>query len=99
MNGRLQTYRKQNDEPLYINTEFNHPPTVIKQIPAPINRRLSALSSNKESFDKIDKAFRSSGSTPRKTQPHPQKGKEVETSSGLSPHIAKMYKKTSPKLS
>ena len=43
----------------------NHPPTVIKQIPAAINRRLSALSSNKETFDKAkptyDKALRSSG--------------------------------------
>ena len=59
-NALLQPYRKQNDERLYINTEFNHPPTVIKQIPAAINRRLSPLSSNKQSFDKNDKAFRSS---------------------------------------
>ena len=37
-NGRFQPYRKPNDEPLYINTKSNHPPTVIKQIPAAINR-------------------------------------------------------------
>ena len=64
-NGRFQPYRKPNDESLYINTKSNHPPTVIKQIPAAINRRLSTLSSNKESFDKAkplyDKALRSSG--------------------------------------
>ena len=64
-NGLFQPYRKPNDEPLYINMKSNHPPTVIKQIPAAINRRLSALSSNKETFDKAkpiyDKALRSSG--------------------------------------
>ena len=46
--GHFQPYRKPNDEPLYINTKSNHPPTVIKQIPAAINRRISASSSNKE---------------------------------------------------
>ena len=56
--GLFQLYRKPNDEPLYINAKSNHPPTFIKQIPAAINRRLSALSSDKETFDK---ALRSSG--------------------------------------
>ena len=64
-NGLFHLYRKPNGEPLYINTKSNHPPTVIKQIPAAINRRLSALSSNKETFEKAkplyDKALRSSG--------------------------------------
>ena len=64
-NGHFQPYRKPNDKLLYINTKSNHPPTVIKQLPAPINRRLSALSFNKDSFDKAkslyDKALRSSG--------------------------------------
>ena len=46
--GLFQPYRKPNDEPLYIDTKSNHPPTVIKQIPAAINRRISASSSNKE---------------------------------------------------
>ena len=63
-NRRFQPYRKPNNEPLYINTKSNHPTTVIKQIPAAINSRLPALSSNKESFDKAkpfyDKALRSS---------------------------------------
>ena len=60
-NGLFQPYRKPNDEPLYINMKSNHPPTVIKQIPAAIDRRLSALSSNKEK-PIYDKALRSSGS-------------------------------------
>ena len=106
-NGLFQPYRKPNDEPLYINTKSNHPPTVIKQIPAAINHRLSALSSNKETFDKAkplyDKALRSSGfneslhRTARKTQPHPRKETEKETSSGLTPHTGRMFKQTSLK--
>ena len=71
-NGLFQPYRKPNDEPLYINAKSNHPLTVIEQIPAAINHRLSALSSNKETFDKAkplydkakplyDKALRRSG--------------------------------------
>ena len=91
--GLFQPYRKQNDEPLYINAKSNHPPTVIKQIPAAINHRLSALSSNKETFDKAkplyDKALRSNGFNANlhyyKTQPHPRKEMENETSSRLTP--------------
>ena len=60
--GLFQPYRKPNDEPLYINSKSNHPP---KQVHAAINRRLSASSSIKETFDKAkplyDKAIRSSG--------------------------------------
>ena len=40
--GLFQPYRKPNDEALYINSKSNHPPTVIKQVPTAINRRLSA---------------------------------------------------------
>ena len=64
-NGFFQPYRKPNDEPLYINTKSNHPPTVIKQISPAIKRRLSVLYSNEETFDNAeplyDKALRSSG--------------------------------------
>ena len=64
-NGFFQPYRKPNDEPLYINTKSNHPPTVIKQISVAIKRRLSALYSKEETFDNAeplyDKALRSSG--------------------------------------
>ena len=31
-------YRKPNNQPLYINTKSNHPPNIIKQLPASINR-------------------------------------------------------------
>ena len=44
-------YRKPNSTPRYINVQSNHPPTVLKQIPQSINKRLSKISSSKEKFD------------------------------------------------
>ena len=35
---------------MYINVNSNHPPSIIKQIPVSINRRLSNLLSNEELF-------------------------------------------------
>ena len=46
-------FRKANNTPLYINAFSNHPPTIIKQLPEMINRRISDLSCNKEEFDKV----------------------------------------------
>ena len=39
-------YRKPNGDPLYINAKSNHPPTIIKDLPKMINKRLSDLSCN-----------------------------------------------------
>ena len=44
-------YRKPNDSPLYIHKQSNHPPHVSKQLPIGIGKRLSEISSEKESFD------------------------------------------------
>ena len=44
-------YKKPNDDPLYINKNSNHPPTIIKQIPKAIAKRISDISSNKEIYD------------------------------------------------
>ena len=51
--GRHKPYRKPNDSPLYINYKSNHPPTIIKEIPAMVQTRLSDLSCNVEEFDKV----------------------------------------------
>ena len=37
-------FRKPNDQPLYLNVHSNHPPMVIKQIPAMIEKRISTNS-------------------------------------------------------
>ena len=58
-------YRKPNSEPLYVNINSNHPPTVLKQIPKGIAKRLSTISSNEEVFksaaSEYEKALRDSG--------------------------------------
>ena len=38
-NGKFKPHRKPNDEPLYINTHSNHPPSIIKQLPTSINQQ------------------------------------------------------------
>ena len=50
-NGTYQPYRKPNDEPLYINKRSNHPPAILKQLPMSINKRISNLSCNQETFE------------------------------------------------
>jgi len=66
-NESYRPYRKPNDEPLYISTKSNHPPTIIRQLPAAINRRISDISCNQEMFDNAkplyEKALKSSGFT------------------------------------
>ena len=48
--GIFKPYMKPNNTPLYIHRLSNHPPSVIKNIPKSVNRRLSSVSSNKEVF-------------------------------------------------
>eukprot|EP00794_Sanderia_malayensis_P007635 gene7635-biopygen6221 len=64
-NGSYSPYRKPNDQPLYVNAKSNHPPTIIKHLPAAINKRLNKISSSKEIFEPAkpmyQQALRSSG--------------------------------------
>ena len=50
--GLYQPYRKPGDKPLYISAKSNHPPSVIKNLPMGIERRLSNNSANQQIFDK-----------------------------------------------
>ena len=52
MTRKYFPFRKANNTPLYINAFSNHPPTIIKQLPKMINKRISDLSCNKEEFGK-----------------------------------------------
>ena len=42
---------------LYINKQSNHPPTITKEIPLMVSRRISDISCNKEYFDKAAPAY------------------------------------------
>ena len=45
-------YRKPSNTPLYIHSESNHPPSIIKQLPSMTNKRISNLSCNEHEFNK-----------------------------------------------
>ena len=49
-NGKFKSYTKPNDDPLYKNRHSNHPPSIIKQLPTSINKRISALSADEQTF-------------------------------------------------
>ena len=48
--GLHKPYCKPNTRPLYVHAKSNHPSSILKNIPANINKRLSILSSNEEVF-------------------------------------------------
>ena len=55
--GLFKPYMKENHTPIYVNSQSNHPPAVLKNIPLGVNKRLSKISSNKEVFDKACKPY------------------------------------------
>ena len=48
--GRYFPYRKSNDRPLYINKSSNHPPNILRNLPAAISRRVSSISCDQQAF-------------------------------------------------
>ena len=48
--GSYRPYRKPNDETHYIHIQSDHPPSISKQLPRSIEKRLSQLSSSKDIF-------------------------------------------------
>ena len=48
--GKFWPHRKPNDNPLYINNNSNHPPSIKKQIPSMVNERVTQLSSFEDEF-------------------------------------------------
>ena len=47
---KFSPYRKPNNDPLYIDRRSNHPPSVIKELPNLIGKRISSLSSDESCF-------------------------------------------------
>jgi hypothetical protein len=48
--NEYKPYRKPGDKPSYVHSQSNHPPQVLKNIPAGIERRLVQISCNEEVF-------------------------------------------------
>ena len=53
----FKPYIKPNDSPLYVNVDSNHPPSILKNIPKAINKRLSQLSSNEDMFTSVSPVY------------------------------------------
>ena len=49
--GSCRPYKKPSDETNYIHVNSDHPPSILKQLPVSIEKRLSSLSSSKEIFE------------------------------------------------
>ena len=55
--GKYWPYTKEGNIPLYVHRKSNHLPSILKNIPESINKRLSEISSDKESFDSTKHAY------------------------------------------
>ena len=53
----FKPYRKPNSETLYIHTQSNHPPNIIKQLPCMIEKRISELSHSEIEFNNVKEDY------------------------------------------
>ena len=71
VNNTYQSCRKQNNEPVYIHKQSNHPPNILKELPKSINKRISDISCDEHVFNNAketyEKALESSGFTEKLT--------------------------------
>ena len=57
--GLFKPCRKPGDKPLYVSAHSNHPPQILKNLPAGIERRLSDNSANQEIFESFVPPYQS----------------------------------------
>ena len=102
--GSYRPYRKRTNDTRYINPKSNHPPSILKQIPATISKRISTNSSNKEIFQNLatyyNNVFKNSGYEEKiqfqqyEHQQTQQGEIDLGTLYGLIHHSAVMSKRT-----
>jgi hypothetical protein len=96
--GRFYPYRKPNDDPLYINAESNHPPSIIRQLPKMISRRVSDISFSKDEFDRAkpeyEAALRDSGYKEEMSyhEPSPARRKRMRKVTWFNPPYSRTVK-------
>ena len=101
-NGKYYSYRKPNDQPVYIHKQSNHPPNIIKNLPDSISRRVSDISHDKEIFNQAaplyEDALKSCGYSENlhysDEQPKRVNVIDSATSYGSTHHSAKTYQRT-----
>ena len=105
--GTFRPYHKPDDQIQYIHTESNHPPNIIKHIPASIETRLSNLSSTeiifRESTTHYENNLRQSGYNKKLTYKptdtnHQKHSKHKRKIPGLIHRLAKMFLQKSENL-
>ena len=93
-------YMKPNNTPIYVNKHSNHPPSIIQNLPAGINMRLSNNSANEEVFTNAlppyrDALKKSGYDFDFKYEPATQNGNRKRTeaakSCGSTHHIQSMF--------
>ena len=55
--GTFQSYLKPGNIPRYVHKQSNHPPTIIKNIPENVNKRISSISSDEKMFKNASPIF------------------------------------------
>ena len=55
--GKYNPYRKPDNNPLYINANSNHPPSIIRQIPGSISTRISGSSCDSDEYSKTSQLY------------------------------------------
>jgi hypothetical protein len=55
--GIFKPYMKPNDTPLYVDSKSNHPPSILKNIPLSVNKRLNNISANEAVFNEAAKPY------------------------------------------
>ena len=64
VNSTYHPYLKDNNKMIYVNTESNHLPSIIKQMPKSIELRLSQLLANEKIFKNSVTTFSLLGKSP-----------------------------------
>ena len=52
-----QPYTKPNSKVVYVHHQSNHPPSILKNIPEAVNKRISDLSQNEDIFNKHKQTY------------------------------------------
>ena len=55
--GKYQPYSKLNNIPLYVHSKSNHPPSILRNMPLSINKRLTEISSDEASLQHASQQY------------------------------------------
>ena len=89
--GSYKPYKKPNGMTKYVNKASNHPPSILKNIPKSIQKRLNTISSSEDEFgcakDEYQKALEEAGYTDTLTYDPQTEEKTQQTDHLVQPSI------------